>query len=676
MAFDTPKRLQAGKSYKVGDLISLAGELGEETFDYPYYIVKKDFVASIYLPSNECVELVHPAWNEKMSYFWNEEGVNQGKYIIGGLVWKVWYKGILYEMTKWTKPTDIGIPPDRQVTNVGDNAGFQPNLNGEAQLFVNEKDRQKAPEPKRGFSTILKNQSHTFRSWIISEIQPSNPHWDYSSTLNTYVYNNYLGDETPESTENWEYSYYENSDMLQDEDYYRPLPPVKPFQNYLENAFKYQKNPNLYDFYVVYDGLFWDSDYPLERFQVSGEGLEMDYTQHREQGEYPDLNKEYLLWSDFGFNPFTGRMPEKDTALVNPYSPRTTYDYPWDYQVLLPTNYIQPSYRHSIFRSVHMFREGLQTKVKATRIWYSEDSPYYGGYYDSNESSLEVFSNAYPPEDQIFITAIQGFNLNLNPYTYGLNNPDTTWYYSSKERKHNNIGLIEFIYRDDVNNFEVSGGNSNLVGSLSVKQKGETEEESSYVQEPTERPDPLPSPFVEYSSSTSSRRDKFNIFSGSKHPLFWCRKVSVLVAEGITYNEKRRTMSRGVRPHPYIPYEGADPPYAIVCDNFYEEEFSRTEKYPTQQWKELRTQSVATQTYSPVSYGTEEYYSDNLSFSIGTVEDNSNYFNSTYNWSANPQPNGNGDLPPCDIISGRGLNLAYGQQRPDNLWQTWRFEFP
>jgi hypothetical protein len=184
MAFDVPRRIQA-KTYEIGDLISLSGFAGEESFDYPYIYVTERYTASYnygvwFYPRGE---IIYPAWSKTISYAWQDyrksnfelQLTNNNSYYYNWSVqqWKVWHNGILYEATDWTFP-NVGTPPNEQYTNVGDKAGRQINLKNEQGI---------------GYASILTNQSHRFRSWKIADEQPNNPDWIKSPTLSYLIFN-------------------------------------------------------------------------------------------------------------------------------------------------------------------------------------------------------------------------------------------------------------------------------------------------------------------------------------------------------------------------------------------------------------------------------------------------------------------------------------------------------
>ena len=352
MAFDVPRRIEA-KTYEVGDLISLSGLAGEESFDYPYLIVSQETlvpapVDGVYIyPFGS---IVYPAWNESVSYDWQDyTKTDFQRQLVTGGQWKVWYNGILYEATKWTVP-NAGSPPNEQFTDVGDKAGRQSNLKGEL----------------LGYATILTNQSHRFRSWKIADEQPNNPYWKDSESMAYFIFNNDYGDDSP-----W---------------------------NGVTYKYRSDEPPNAHDMDLVsYDSLpnrSWYFSSPEFTYSTgSGSGAESFYSYGNPllggwyikignpAGSPPTYNqivsheqssegKQYAGFDSSGWNPLTGRMSAYDV-----YCP-------------------------------HQYDEGGVSNKRSLNLW----SQYYieTRRYEQEPESWDI-TNGYPDQGKIFITAIREF---------------------------------------------------------------------------------------------------------------------------------------------------------------------------------------------------------------------------------------------------------------------------
>ena len=618
------KRLQAIE-YKRGDLISLAGYLGEETFDYPYLIVTKDFTSQyvggeprphyVNFPYLGETELVYPPWSEKMSYSLNEPtqaGLYyeiKWKWLDWGLDWKVWYNGLLYESTKWTKP-NVGVPPNKQVTNSGDTAGWQPNLKGELGFEA------KFPNPK-GYATTITNQSHTFRSWIISEKQPNNPFWEYSNNLSYVVYNNYTGDDSPQGSYTYANSDHwdsrnpppldENGNEIPDPNRYVPY--ISP----LPNVFQYYQGAEQSGFAVeqVYSELFesWS-----EQFVVSGEGREYDY-----KGK---PIKEYKNWSNYGFNPWTGLMPQKDTVCPNPYFPMNAYyDYSWDARSLT----------HIKFKSSHMFKEALKTTYPLVRT------------EESQNPIREVVNPAYPPDDQLAISAVQDF-------AYLFNDADYPPYEGYPTRRFEGYiwadGTIYFTWRG-------WGGEIKERERLPILEPLTDLVETHTGGEIYTTTDPV-GEHNWYTESTDTRTYTFSkttqtdLYLESYHPLFWLRKVAILENKGfLEFGDGDYIKKSYVATYNHPNY-GAIP----FCQQWNISNSKSETTYKGWVWKELNQPTLQTQTkdsesnnlgagveyVAPPTYPdynhnvTTGWYYNNNAFKVGEtkiVEDLFNYSSGT-----------------------------------------------
>lgn len=627
-----PKRIVVNKAYKVGDLISLASFDGVESYDYPFWYVKKDFETSISAlgppsPESDYVDTIYPAWNEKMVYGWN----TNNRYLVGVSVWKVWYKGILYEQTKWSKPEDVGIPPNEQVTNAGDNAGYQPNLKGELRIFESIEEEQDHPYPAAGHPSVLKNDSHTFRSWIVSETgQLNNPYWEYSSNLTYLVYNNYVGDDTPDTVSAWNWNY-EQTDDRPRFGYYSEgweNPPLTPFRNKFKNSFQYQKNPAFYGHTIVNDGAILDEDgnlpdsyYPTERWQIDDEGSQNNWWLLRKRFEYPPHNLKYFYWGTFGFNPLTGLLPQKDTQLGSQY-------YPYDWQTRNADAYYAPkdiSKGHWGFQSVHLYREGLQTRLKSSRRFFEVN--HYGdrNYYDVIDAELKVIDNAYPPDDQLHISVVQDFPNSLGGMkTY--NKPDS---------KIQRDGKIYFRYRGDGQGdsgeylAEQDDITFNDTPLARIKMANPTEPEVTFENPQTDdgrNPDgtfiePPPAVRTITYAINSSRVEGWYYYVEAYHPLFWLREPSVLEYKGEERNLEN--YSKG--------WTETSAPPTFVNDyvnlwypncrprSYYN--YSESVKQLSSVWRSLKTLSVKETTEdvfsSRIPYEADTEYYKNFNYNIG-----------------------------------------------------------
>jgi hypothetical protein len=352
MAFDVPRRIEA-KTYEVGDLISLSGLAGEESFDYPYLYVTEKYTASYnsgvwFYPQGE---IIYPAWSEAISYTWQDyrksnielqlSNNNSYYYNWSGQQWKVWHNGILYEATDWTFP-NVGTPPNEQYTNFGDKAGRQINLKNEQGI---------------GYASILTNQSHRFRSWKIADEQPNNPDWIKSPTLSYLIFNNDLGDDTLGTGGSLNYS----SDDPENSHDFDPIINLSLPNRYHWLSSEY--GANVGGWYIkagVPDTSHWQNEI---------RSLESYYSDE-------PSTKVYQGFSTFGWNYWTGRMPTLDSIQTNPYNPN--------------------SYGGS--------EVGTGVSVNLWSQAYQETRRL------QNEPQAYEIVNAYPNPDKIFITALQDFN--------------------------------------------------------------------------------------------------------------------------------------------------------------------------------------------------------------------------------------------------------------------------
>jgi hypothetical protein len=691
------KRIRAG-AYQRGDLISLAGELGDETFDYPYFLVKKDFVAINYgntnipnQPAADCVELIYPAWNEKMAYYWNSVGeTNRYKYIEFGYIWKVWYKNILYEWTKWVKPTDVGVPPNEQVTNAGDNAGVQNNLKGELRIFASWQEEQDHPYPAFGHPSVLKNDSHTFRSWIISEAgQLNNPYWEYSSNLTYLVYNNYIGDDTPDSVSTWNWHYEQFDGRPQYGDYTGGLdqnppypawvaPPVEPLRNRFVNSFSYQPNPSFYGFTVVKNGDVLDSDGYLpddfdsslqrEVWQISGEGSQRKWYEWHISQTLPPLNLEYWGWETYGMNPLTGLMPQKDTRLCNQYLPAYGY-------------YAQGSVSMGFynFQSIHLFREGLQNRPIRKR--FDPEQP----YRDYISANLKVIDPAYPPDDQLHISVVQDFEGSLSnqktPYNKGIESViqrDGKIYVRTRDDRQ--VSVNEGGLGSD------SGGylyNNTPLGNVGIGDDGTSEQDytgsstDTGVDEDGIPISPTPPVRVTTSTSQSIRKDGWYYFVTQNHPLVFLRKVSVLEYGGETTKIENISKSWTYTLYDSETTSNEECPtytrYYCGIHSTYIYNENRQEK--SSAWKDLRIPSVddtIEKNNQAIGYPLQQNL---IRFAIGKgnyLMEGSSYTQSTTYYYEPPDCS---DLP-CGKIWGSSFgNSEVNKDGHQSSYEDYRFEF-